>query len=249
MIQEPRSGPVRPDNPSYFSRGKASGESRAVSAGGRGTEHPAELRFITYLSPGIPREFFEAIVDHVRWGLGQRASLSLESRSSGPIRGADNPFSTAEADVGFMCAPSSFWLRELEEPPVELLPAAPVFRDSRTPGQPVYFSEMIVRRESPVRYFLDLRGRSWAYNDPCSLSGYYNVLKKLVEMGEDERFFDRVLCSDSHLNSMEMVARGEVDAAIIDSNVLRIRLRSVPELREQLRVIESWGAFPKPKTA
>jgi phosphonate transport system substrate-binding protein len=108
---------------------------------------------------------------------------------------------------------------------------------------------MIVRRESPVRYFLDLRGRSWAYNDPCSLSGYYNLLKKLVEMGEDERFFDRVLCSDSHLNSMEMVARGEVDAAIIDSNVLRIRLRSVPELREQLRVIESWGAFPKPKTA
>lgn len=116
--------------------------------------------------------------------------------------GVENPFSTGEADVGFMCLPSFFWLRELEEPPVELLPSAPVFQDSRTSGRTIYFSEMIVRRESPVGSFLDLRGCSWAYNDPCSSSGYYNVLKKLAKMGEDERFFDRVCCSESHLNPM-----------------------------------------------
>lgn len=63
-------------------------------------------------------------------------------------------------------------------------------------------------------------------------------------MGEDEGFFGRTCCSGSHLNSMEMVGGGEVDAAIIDSNVLRIRLRSAPELRERLRVIETWGPFP-----
>jgi phosphonate transport system substrate-binding protein len=41
-----------------------------------------------------------------------------------------------------------------------------------------------------------------------------------------------------------MVARGEVDAAAIDSNVLKIRLGSKPELGERLRIIESWGPFP-----
>ena len=51
-------------------------------------------------------------------------------------------------------------------------------------------------------------------------------------------------CSGSHLNSMQMVARGEVDAAAIDSNVLGIKLRSAPELRGRLRVIETWGPFP-----
>jgi len=244
MIPEPRSGPVRPYGSGYFSPGKASGESRAVSARGRGTEHPTELRFITYLSPGIPREFFETLVDHVRRALGRRASLLVEPRVSGPMRGIENPFSTGEADVGFMCAPSFFWLHELEEPPVELLPAAPVFQDSRTPGQPVYFSEMIVRRESPVGSFLDLRGCSWAYNDPCSLSGYYSMLKKLAEMGENLGFFDRVHNSGSHLKSIKMVVRGKVDAAAIDSNVLRIKLRSSPELGEQLRILESWGPFP-----
>ncbi|MDQ4127816.1 MAG: PhnD/SsuA/transferrin family substrate-binding protein, partial [Actinomycetota bacterium] len=203
-----------------------------------------ELRFVSYLSPGIPRAFFEAVVEHVRQALGQRASLSVESRVSGPVRGAEDPFSKGEADVGFMCAPAFFWLRELEDPPVELLPAAPVFRDGRASGQPVYFSELVVRSDSPAKSFLELRGRSWAYNDPCSLSGYYNLLKKLAEIGEDGEFFSRMYCSASHLNSMEMVARGEADAAAIDSNVLHIKLRSAPELRGRLRVIETWGPFP-----
>ena len=198
---------------------------------------------MSYLSPGIPRAYFEAVVDHVRQELGQRASLAVESRVSGPVRGAADPFSRGEADVGFMCAPAFFWLRELEDPPVELLLAAPVFRDDRASGRPVYFSELVVRSDSPASSFLDLRGRSWAYNDPCSLSGYYNLLKKLAEI-EDGKFFGRTYCSGSHLNSMEMVVRGEVDAAIIDSNVLRIKLRSAPELGERLRVIETWGPFP-----
>ena len=101
-----------------------------------------------------------------------------------------------------------------------------------------------MQRDSPAGSFLDLRGSSWAYNDPCSLSGYYNLLKKLAEMGEDEEFFARTCCSGSHLNSRELVASGEVDAAAIDSNVLRIGLRSAPEIRERLRVVETWWPFP-----
>jgi len=207
-------------------------------------EYPDELRFVTYLSPGIPLAFFEAVVEHVRLVLGQRVSLSVESLVSGPVKGSGDPFATGEADVGFICAPSFLWLRELEDPPVELLGAAPVFRDNRASGQPVYFSDVVVKRGNRVRSFLELRGCSWAYNDPCSLSGYYNVLKKLTEIGEDEGFFSQVYCSGSHLNSMEMVTRGEVGAAVIDSNVLQISLRSSPELRLRLRVLESWGPFP-----
>ena len=196
-------------------------------------ERPEVLRFITYLSPGIPRAFFEAVVDHARRELGCRTSLQTETQVSGPERGVEDPFSR-----------SFLWLRELRPPPVELLGLAPVFRDRRNEGRPVYFCDVIVRRDSPIRSFAELRGGSWAYNDRCSLSGYYGLLKKLADTGADGRFFDRMLDSGSHLNSIEMVARGEADAATIDSNVLAIRLRSVPELRDRLRVIESWGPFP-----
>jgi phosphonate transport system substrate-binding protein len=209
------------------------------------TDYPGELRFLTYLSPGIPQAFFEAIVDHVRRTLGcERTSLRAEERVSGPERGIEDPFAREETDVGFMCAPSFVWLRELRPPPVELLGVAPVFGDSRTSGRPVYFCDVVVCQDAPIRAFAELRGRSWAYNDRCSLSGYYSLLNKLAEMGVDERFFGRVFCSGSHLNSIEAVLRGEADAAAIDSNVLSMRLREISRLREKLRVIESWGPYP-----
>jgi len=204
-----------------------------------------ELRFVTYLSPGIPQRFFEAIVDDVSRTLGRkRVSLRAETRVSGPERGMQDPFSAGDYDVGFMCSPSFVWLRELRPPPVELLGVAPVFEDGRTGGRPVYYCDVVVRGDSHFRSFAELRGRSWAYNDACSLSGYYSLLNKLAEMGADEGFFGRVFCSGSHLNSIEAVVRGEADAAAIDSNVLSMRLKEVPELREKLRVIESWGPFP-----
>jgi phosphonate transport system substrate-binding protein len=209
------------------------------------TEGSGELRFVTYLSPGIPQGFFEAVVDHVRRALGcERASLRVEARVSGPEKGIEDPFSRDAADVGFMCAPSFVWLRGLRPPPVELLGVAPVFGDARTSGRPVYFCDVVVRRDGSIRSFAELRGRSWAYNDRFSLSGYYSFLSKLAEMGTDECFFGRVFRSGSHPNSIESVVRGEADAAAIDSNVLSMRLREVPGLREKLRVIESWGPFP-----
>jgi phosphonate transport system substrate-binding protein len=209
------------------------------------TDYSRELRFVTYLSPGIPQAFFEAVVDHVRRTLGyERTSLRVEERVSGPEKGVEDPFSRGEADVGFMCAPSFLWLRELRPPPVELLGVAPVFADARASGRPVYFCDVVVRRDAPIRSFAELRGRSWAYNDRCSLSGYYSLLNKLAEMGAGESFFGRVFCSGSHLNSLEAVISGEADAAAIDSNVLSMRLGEVPGLRDSLRVIESWRSYP-----
>ncbi len=209
------------------------------------TERFGELRFVSYLSPGIPQSFFEAVVDHVQRTLRcERASLRVEARVSGPEKGIEDPFSQDVTDVGFMCAPSFVWLQELRPPPVELLGVAPVFGDERTSGRPVYFCDVVVRRDGPIWSFAELRGRSWAFNDRCSLSGYYSLLSQLAKMGTDERFFGRVCRSGSHLNSIESVVRGEADAAAIDSNVLSMRLREVPSLREKLRVIESWGPFP-----
>jgi len=204
-----------------------------------------ELRFITYLSPSIPRALFEAVTHHARRTLGYaRVSLLSETRVSGPEKGGYDPFSDDKADVGFLCSPSYVWLRGLVHPPVELLGAAPVFEDDRARGRPVYFCDVVARREGSVRSFGDLEGRSWAYNDACSLSGYHSLLGKLAEVGADGRFFGRLVHSGSHLKSLEAILRDEVDAAAIDSNVLGMLFREDPTLRRRLRVIESWGPFP-----
>ena len=204
-----------------------------------------DIRFVTYLSPSIPQALFEALADQVQCALGhERVSLRVESRVSGPQKGGECSSFAEEADVAFMCAPSFIWLRDLQPPPVELLGVLPVFDDERNQGQPVYFCDVVVRNDAPIHAFSELEGGSWAYNDACSLSGYYSLLNKLAESDVDETYFDNIFCSGSHLDSIEAVLGGEADAAAIDSNVLRIRHREVPALHKKLRVIESWGPYP-----
>jgi phosphate/phosphite/phosphonate ABC transporter binding protein len=204
-----------------------------------------EIRFVTYLSPSIPQAFFEALADHLQWSLGsEQVSLRIETRVSGPRKGYECSTFGDTVDLAFMCAPSFVWLRNLRQPPAELLGVAPVFGDERNGGRPVYFCDVIVRDDAPIRTFSDLRGSAWAYNDKSSLSGYYGLLDKLAESGEDESFFGSVTCSGSHLNSIEAVLQGQADAAAIDSNVLRIRFRETPALRNTLSVIDSWGPYP-----
>jgi phosphonate transport system substrate-binding protein len=204
-----------------------------------------DIRFITYLSPSIPQALFEALADHAQRALGhERVSLRVESRASGPQKGDECSSFAEEADVAFMCAPSFIWLRDLQPPPVELLGVLPVFDDERNQGKPVYFCDVVLRDDAPIQAFSELEGGSWAYNDASSLSGYYSLLNKLAESGANVSFFDNVFCSGSHLNSIEAVLSGKADAAAIDSNVLRIRFREAPALRNKLRVIESWGPYP-----
>ena len=203
------------------------------------------IRFVTYLSPSIPRALFEALADHVQRTLGHEGvSLRVESQASGPQNRGECSSFAEEADVAFMCAPSFVWLRDLRPPPVELLGVLPVFDDERNKGKPVYFCDVVVRNDAPIQGFSGLEGGTWAYNDACSPSGYYSLLDKLAESSADESFFDSIFCSGSHLNSIEAVLNGRADAAAIDSNVLRIRFREAPTLSKELRVVESWGPYP-----
>ncbi|MCL5735504.1 MAG: PhnD/SsuA/transferrin family substrate-binding protein [Actinobacteria bacterium] len=131
----------------------------------------------------------------------------------------------------------------LDPPPVELL-VAPVLEGGRYDDRPIYFSDVIVRKDNLALNFTDLRGSSWSFNESGSHSGYNVVLYHLVEMGESPRFFGRIIQAGSHQRSIRLVARGEVDASAIDSQVLAVELREHPRMRASLRVIDSLGPSP-----
>jgi phosphonate transport system substrate-binding protein len=210
-----------------------------------------ELKLLTYLSPGLPLALFGVVADHLRrcpeLG-GRRIALDSEERASGPTRdlvdSSEDPFSRGDADVGFLCAPTYLRLREREQPPAELLGVAPVFADERTHGNPVYFCDVIVSRASSAQSFWDLKGGTWAYNDPCSLSGHGGLAAKLGSPEKAVRFFGRTIRSGSHPASVRLVADGRADVASIDSNVLNILLEQTSTLRDEVRVLESWGPYP-----
>jgi len=187
------------------------------------------IRLISYLAPSIPEAFFSLVARHIEASTGVPSSVVFEKRISGPLAGDDDPFADARVDVGFICAPSVRFLGN----EVSVLPSL-VPNDPRANGRAVYFADVVVRASSPHRTFDELRGATWAYNDPNSKSGWFSML----ERAGNADYFARCVQSGSHLRSLEMVASGEADAAAIDSNVLRLHAR------DDLRVIESWGPFP-----
>ncbi len=199
------------------------------------------LRCITYLSPSLPEEVFYLVTRHLSESLGIECSLDFETRYSGPQPEDDpDPFTAGEVDLGFMCAPAYQWLRDRPSNPVVLVPAAPVFEHEQEPTKPVYFSEILVRTDSPARKAEDLIDAKWVYNDPCSWSGYYSVRDRFgARAGELQ-----MTPSGSHLNSLAWVLSGKADAMAIDSNVFAFARHRDPSLSRSLRIIEALGPYP-----
>jgi phosphonate transport system substrate-binding protein len=145
-----------------------------------------------------------------------------------------------ENEVCFVCSlPYVEFERRGVAPSVPV--AAPVLRGERYGGKPVYFSDVIVRADSPFRSLLDLRGHSWAYNEPLSHSGYGITRYHLLQLGETHGFFSAVIEAGFHETAIRLVANGEVDASAIDSQVLAVALRDDPSLAHSLRVIDALG--------
>lgn len=203
------------------------------------------IRLLTYLAPSIPAGLFELVASEIESAAGVGVALDFETRVSGPTPDSD-PFADGRADVAFVCGPSYSLLREAGRA-VEIIPAAAVFDDPRNAGRPVYFSDLIVRRDHPARALPDLRRSVWAYNDRQSLSGWFRMLSRLEALGfgrDPETFFSRVVASGSHVASIGLVAHGEADVSAVDSNTLLLARRREPSLAERLRVIETWGPSP-----
>jgi len=118
---------------------------------------------------------------------------------------------------------------------------APVLQGDRFQNRPIYFSDVIVHRDSGFRSFADLRGCTWAYNEPQSQSGYGITRYWLAKRGETKGYFRDVIQSGFHQKSIRMVCRRELDASAIDVQVLAVELHKHPKLAEQLRVIGSLG--------
>ena len=205
----------------------------------------SKIRLLTYLAPSIPAGLFELVAAEIEAAARVGVALDFETSVSGPTPEAD-PFADDRADLAFVCGPSYSLLRDAGRV-VEVVAAAPVFDDPRNAGRPVYFSDVVVRRDHPAQTFRDLRASAWAYNDRQSLSGWFRMLERLEALGfgrDPTAFFSSVFASGSHVASIDLVARGEADVSAVDSNTLLLARRHEPSLAERLRVLESWGPSP-----
>ena len=122
---------------------------------------------------------------------------------------------------------------------------APVAEDSGS-QRPVYFSDVVVRRDHPATRLIHLQGADWALNERASFSGYVALLAGLRQAGLDSTFLRQASFTGSHLASLDRVRGGLASATAVDSLVFDLAVRQQPALASQLRVVASFGPFPAP---
>ena len=116
------------------------------------------MRFVSLMADNMDA-FYRLLAD---W-LSRRSDIPIEVEDRFPWQERERMLDRGEAHIGIICGLPYVWKVDRPKPLVELL-AAPVMRRPRYRDRPIYFSDVIVRVDSPFRSFMDLRGASWAYN-------------------------------------------------------------------------------------
>lgn len=105
-------------------------------------------------------------------------------------------------------------------------------------GQPYHQGLLLVPQDSGYKTLSDLRGKTIAFTDPLSYSGYTFLTDILKEQRETpENFFERYIYTYNHEKSFRAVANKLVDAAPVTSLIYHRAKLKTPELAEAVRII------------
>jgi phosphonate transport system substrate-binding protein len=104
-----------------------------------------------------------------------------------PWQERERGFDEGEIHILWICGLPYVEKADANKCDIELL-VVPVPSGERYQGRPAYFSDVIVRRDRIFQNFFELRGASWAYNEPRSHSGFNPIRAYLAEFGQRKDF-------------------------------------------------------------
>lgn len=162
----------------------------------------------------IPQENPEKLLGDI-----DKITAYLEAELGLPVQGfvtqdhaaAVEALRNGDADVSFMGALPYVLAHDQTGAEVIL---AEVYR-----GSPIYTGRIFVRKDSGIETLQDLAGKSIAFADPISESGYLYPLDEFVQAGlltrdaDPQSFFSTVYFAGGYQQSLQAVLNGFVDAA------------------------------------
>ncbi len=116
-------------------------------------------------------------------------------------------------------------------------------------GKSTFTSRIYVRKDRGVKTLEDLRGKTMAFVDPASSSGYIYPMVLLIERGlvknrDPKTFFREVVFAGSHDAAMRALLNGHVDA-IASFDLAREQYLPDPAEREKLTFVAETPPIPE----
>jgi phosphonate transport system substrate-binding protein len=116
-------------------------------------------------------------------------------------------------------------------------------------GKTTFTSRIYVRKESGIKTLDELRGKTMAFVDPASSSGYIYPMVMLIQRGlvknrDPKTFFREVTFAGSHDASMQALLNGHVDA-IASFDMAREQYLKDPAQRERVVFVAETTPIPE----
>jgi phosphonate transport system substrate-binding protein len=116
----------------------------------------------------------------------------------------------------------------------------------KSTGKATYASLIFVKGDAPFQSVADLKGKSFAFVDPASTSGYLFPRAALAKLGiaEPEKFFGHVVFAGAHDAAQLAVLNGRVQAGASNDRVLDNLLKRGALKPGDIRVIHRSQDIP-----
>lgn len=190
-------------------------------------KEPMKIGVSSMITPVDTVKYYQEIIDYIGEQIRKPVRM-VHRRTYGEM---DALIERGDVKIAFVCSAS--YVMNRKDFGVELL-AAPSVN-----GKAVYHSYIIAHKDSALRSFTGLKGKTFAFTDPKSNSGYLYPVYLLKTMGTaPEKFFKKYNYSYSHNKSVELVAKKLADAAAVDSLVYDYMLKKGSPYAQQVRVIK-----------
>jgi ABC-type phosphate/phosphonate transport system substrate-binding protein len=124
--------------------------------------------------------------------------------------------------------------------PQPQLVAAPIPSPPAYGGRACYWSDIVVRADSPFRTLEQTFGHRLALTTPESQSGYAALLYALMSYGSAKPLYREIIEPRfTPMGALTAVIEKKADVAPLDSYAFALIAKDAPELAAQVRVIES----------
>ena len=184
---------------------------------------------------------YEEISDY----LGKKLNIKSELISGLSYETINEMIADGAVHIGFVCGLPYVLLKQ-KKVGIELI-GAPVMNNPRYGNKPIYYSDLIVHKDSTIKSISELKGKKFVYNESISNSGYnlprYFFLSKNY-LGK--HFFGATFRSGSHEESIKMVALKKHDYSFVDSLVLEYDMHYGFGYAKDVKVIKSIGPSASP---
>jgi len=190
------------------------------------SEKTIKIAISAIVSPEESLKYYQEMLDYISSKIDVKVKL-IQRKTYQEV---NDLLQQNKVDAAFIC--SRAYVEGNYHFGLELL-TVPVVKEKT-----VYYSYIIVPKDSKVNSIKDLKGLTFAYTDPLSNSGKLSPDYLLVMNGENPNtFFRLTFYTYSHDKSIQAVSEKLVDGAAVDSLVWNYENATNPKLTSKTKII------------